>query len=147
MAYERVNLGVPFIRPRLPVLPDLTKPASTTGQQIIEALRLHLEKMTVFNTCNQLERTIIQQMNTAIDADCLANLIDEDTGLLQGTVPEMFADLYSTFGAITPETLTAAKAKLVQTVYNHTRPIINLFTAIMAYLNMADATNASDTPT
>ena len=146
LAYARVSPGVPFIRPRLPVLPDLTKP-NTTGQQITEAHRLHLEKMTVFNTCNQIERTIIQQINTAIDADCLADLIDEDTGLLVGTVPEIFADLYSTFGAITPETLTAAKAKLVQTVYNHARPIVNIFTAITAYSNMADAANVPETPT
>ena len=62
---------------------------------------------------------VIQQTNTAIDADCLVDLIDEDTGLLQGTVPEIFADLLNrTFGAITPEMLTVAKAKLVQTIYN-----------------------------
>ena len=101
-----------------------------------------LEKTTLFNTCNQLERTIIQQINTAIDTNCLAGLINEDTGLLQGTVHEIFTNLHGTFGAITPETLTATKAKLVQMVYNHARPIINLVTAITAYLNMADATTS-----
>ena len=104
MAYKRVSPGVPFFtRPRLPVLPDLPTKFVTTGQQISEAPhRLHLEKMTVVNTCNQFECAIIQQINTAIDTDCLADLNDEDTGLLQGTVRKFFAGLYSTFGAITP---------------------------------------------
>ena len=144
IAYDRVSPGVPFNRPALPVLPDLTLPGITQFQ-ITEAHRVHTAEMTIFTTCNLIARTITQQINTAIDDDCLANLIDDDTGLLEGTIPEIFAELYSTFGAITPQSLAVAKAKLEATVYNHARPITNLFTTIADYANMADAANAPET--
>jgi hypothetical protein len=144
IAYERVSPGVTFDRPTPPVLPDL---ARSTVPQITEAHRLHQELQSIYSTCNLIERTITQQINTAIDDDCLADLIDEDTGLLQGTIPEIFAELYSTFGSITPQSLAVAKAKLDNTVYNHSRPIVNLFTTITEYANMADAANAAETST
>jgi hypothetical protein len=102
--------------------------------------------METFKVCNLIERTIIQQINTAIDESCLADLIDDETGLLEGTVPEIMKELFDTYGAITPQSLTTAKAKLESTTYNHSRPIVNIFTAINDYANMAEAANAAETP-
>jgi hypothetical protein len=142
LAYERSSPGVPFVRPILPILPDLSQ---STAAQIAEAHRLFAEQTNTFNACNQIERTIIQQINTALDEDCLADLINEDTGLIQGTVPEIFIDLYRTFGAITPQILAAAKATLEATVYNHTKPLANIFTAIARYADMASAAECEET--
>jgi hypothetical protein len=76
-----------------------------------------------FQACNLIERTIIQQLNTAINKDCLADkLIDDETGLLEGTVPQILQNLFDTYRAITPQTLAAAKA----TTYNHSRPILTI---------------------
>jgi hypothetical protein len=55
--------------------------------------------------------------------------------------------LFRTYGAITPQTLTSAKAALETTTYNHAKPIANVFTAINEYANMADAANSAETPT
>jgi uncharacterized membrane protein YgcG len=142
LAYERSSPGVPFVRPILPVLPDLT---NSTAAQITEAHRLFAEQTSTFNACNQIERTIIQQISTALDDDCLADLINEDTGHIQGTVPEIFLDLYRTFGAITPQTLAKAKADLEQTVYDHTKPLSNVFTAIARHADMATAAESEET--
>jgi hypothetical protein len=125
-------------------MPNLTV---ATAAQITEAHRLHLVNMNLFTTCNLIKRTIIQQINTAIDNDCLADLIDDDTVLLQGTIPEIFDELYSSFGAITPQSLATARATLEATTYNHSRPILNVFTAINEYANMADAAGAAETAT
>jgi hypothetical protein len=95
--------------------------------------------------CNLIEHTIIQQINTAVDSDCLADLIDDDTGLLKGPVPHIMKKLFKTYGAITPQTLTAVKATLEATTYNHTKPIMNIFTAINDYANMAKAAEAAKT--
>jgi hypothetical protein len=95
--------------------------------------------------CNLIERTIIQQINTAVDPDCLADLIDEDTGLLEGPVPNIMKQLFETYGAITPQTLTAAKATLETTTYNHTKPIVNICTAINDYTNMAKVADTTET--
>jgi hypothetical protein len=142
LAYERVSPGVPYNRPALPVLPDLT---GATGPQIAEARELHADNLDTFRACNLVERTIIQQINTAIDEDCLADLIDDDTGLLVGTIPEIMRELFDTYGAITPQSLAAAKATLEATTYNHSKPIVNIFTTINDYANMAEAAEAAET--
>ena len=115
-AYDYVSPGVPFIRPVNPILQDLT---DGTGAQIATARQLYAKNSAPFKMCNQIERTIIQQINTAADPDCLVDLTNDDTGLLEGTVPLIMKQLLETYGAIPPQTLTAAKATLESTTYNH----------------------------
>jgi hypothetical protein len=142
LAYERSSPGVPFVRPTLPVLPAL---ADSTAAQIADARHTYNDNMDIFKTCHLIERTIVQQINTALDEDVLADLIDDETGLLTGTVPEILQNLFDTYGVITPQSLAAAKAKLETTTYNHSRPIVNIFTAINDYANMAEAAKAAET--
>jgi hypothetical protein len=103
--------------------------------------------MDTFKACNLIERTIIQQINTAIDEDCLVNLIDNKADPFKGTIPQIMSKLFDTYGAITPQSLTATKAKLETITYNHSKPIVTIFTAINEYADMADAAKASGTPT
>jgi hypothetical protein len=91
---QTVSPSVPFIRPVLPVLPDLAEPKTV---EIAEATRqIYANEMDTFKACNLTERTIIQQANTTIDEVCLANLIDDNTGLLEGTIPEIMRALFET---------------------------------------------------
>jgi hypothetical protein len=129
-AYQRISPGVPFDRPILPVLPDLS---NSTGAQIEDAQRRFEDDLISFNACNLIEQTIVQQINTALDEDCLANLIDDDTGLLEGTIPEIIQTLFDTYGSITPQSLAAAKAKVEAVIYNHGRPIVTISTEINEY--------------
>ena len=101
--------------------------------------------MIAFNDCNIIERTIVQKINTAMDNDVLADLINDSTGLLVGTIPEIMAELYNMYGTITPQSLTAAKSKLETTTYDHYRPTANLFTFTNDYDNMAKANGATKT--
>ena len=89
-----------FILPIVPVLP--ANIAAGTQFQITEGPRLFDSALADFHACNLMEGTILQQISTAIDDDCLANLIHEETGLLEGTVPEILQELFDTYGAITP---------------------------------------------
>jgi hypothetical protein len=143
-SYERVSPGVPFNRPVLPVSQDL---GNSTGEQIRVARENAAATLESFKTCNLIERTIIQQRNTAVDSDCLTDLIDDETGFLEGPVHHIMQHLFETYGAITPQTLTSAKAALEVTTYNHAKPITNVFTAINEYANMADAAKSAETPT
>ena len=102
--------------------------------------------MIAFNNCNIIEHTIVQQINTALENDVLADLIDESTSILVGTIPDIMAELYDTYRTIAPQSLTAFKAKLEMTTYDHSRQIANLFTAINTYANMAEANGAIETP-
>jgi hypothetical protein len=141
-AYNRISPGVPFDRPILPVLPDLS---NSTVAQIEEARRRFKDELIAFNACNLIERTIVQQINTALDEDCLADLIDDDTGLLEGTIPQIIQTLFDTYGSITPQSLAAAKAKVEAVTYNHGRPIVTIFTEINEYASMAEAAHAAET--
>jgi hypothetical protein len=143
-AYERIAPGTPFERPILPVLPAGLEGA--TQFQIAEAHQVFNRDLAAFNACNLVERTILQQISTAIDEDCMANLIDENTGLLEGTVPQVFRELFDTYGRITPQALTASKTDLEAMSYNHSKPIVNIFTAINEYASMAEAADAAETP-
>jgi hypothetical protein len=141
-AYTRISNGAVFNRPALPVLPPLD---GSTQYQIDDARQRYADEITIFTACNLIERTIIQQINTALDEDCLADLIDDDTGLLEGSIPEIIQTLFDTYGAITPQSLAAAKSKVESTTYNHSRPIVTIFTDINEYANMAEAAHASET--
>jgi hypothetical protein len=118
-----------------------------TAPQITVARQLYTDDITTFQACNLVERTIIQQINTALDEDCLAHLINDNTGLLVGTIPQILQSLFDTYRAITPQSLATAKAKVEASTYNHARPIVNIFTAINEYANMANAAQAAKTPT
>jgi hypothetical protein len=115
-AYQRISPGVPFDRPILPVLPDLS---NSTGAQIEDARRRFEDDLISFNVCNLIERTIVQQINPALDEDCLADLINDGTGLLEGTIPEIIQTLFDTYRSITPQSLAAAKAKVEAVTYNN----------------------------
>jgi hypothetical protein len=126
-AYQHISPGVPFNLPILPVLPDLS---NSTGAQIEDAQRRFEDDLISFNACNLIEQTIVQQINTALDEDCLTDLINDDTGLLEGTIPEIIQTLFDTYGSITPQSLAAAKAKVEAVTYNHGQPIVTIFTEI-----------------
>jgi hypothetical protein len=139
-AYARITAGAPFHCPALPA------PPVTNGiAAVIAALRQHHydKQMSAFNKCTLIERTIVQQIGIALDDDVLADLIDDATGLLIGTVPDIMRELYDMYGTVTPQALTTAKAKLEITAYEHSRPIANLFTGITDYAHMAEASGAT----
>ena len=138
-AYERVAPGTPFIRP---VLPVLQQTANATGFQIEAARTVYDDELKVFHVCNLVERLIIQQISTAIDKECLTNFVDTYTGMLIGTIPEIFQKLFATYGHITPQTLIEARLKLETTAYEHVRPMATLLTSIDEYAIMADAAGA-----
>jgi hypothetical protein len=54
--------------------------------------------------------------------------------------------LHSTYGAVTPQSLAAAKAEVEATTCNHSRPITNTFTNINEHAHMAEHADATETP-
>jgi hypothetical protein len=53
-----------------------------------------------------VQRTTIQWINTAVNKECLADLIDDNTGLLESKIPEILQELFCTWGHITPQSVT-----------------------------------------
>ena len=120
----------------------------TVGTAAIIAITRHIydDKMDNFNKANLIKRTIFKQINTALDNDVLANLIDGYTCLLVVTITEIMMELYNTYSTVTPQSLTFVKEKLEVSMYDHSRPLAKLFTEINHYSNMAEASGATETP-
>jgi hypothetical protein len=142
ITYERISPGVPFVRPVVPVLPDLV---GATRVQIRDARLLFEDNTKLFTACQLIERTIVQQISTAINSECLTDVTDSN-GSLEGTVPEILQSFFDIYGAITPQSLTAAKTQVESTTYDPPKPIANLFYAINDYATMAEAADAAETP-
>jgi hypothetical protein len=139
--YERVSPGVPFVRPLLPVRGDLTG----TAAQIAANMQVYEDQLEQFNTCNLVERTIIQQIYETIEHDYLVDMIDVHTGLLVGTIPEIFANLFQAFGQITPQELADVKKEVEAINYEHGIHIMKIFTAINEYARKAEFAGVFET--
>ena len=85
-------------------------------------------------------------MSTAMDEDCLTNLNDKNTGVLDGSFPEIFHEPLNASGATTLQSLTPTKAELETTSCNHARPVVNICTSINDCANVAKAADASEMP-
>ena len=107
-AYACITPGTSFIRPSLPTLPT----TKVTAAVINATRQAYNYQMISFNNCNIIERNIVQRINTALENDVLADLINDSTGLLIGTIPEIMGKLYDTYSTVTSKSLTAAKSKL-----------------------------------
>jgi uncharacterized membrane protein YgcG len=141
--YERISPGFPFLRPAQPVLPDLL---GLTGPQISAARHIFSQEHNRFNTCNQVERTIIQQIAQAIDAEHLADMIDYETGAINGTIPEIIAELFEIFGQVSAAELAEAKKDVQSTTYDPRKPMSTIFTLIHDYAAMAEFCKTPETP-
>ena len=62
--------------------------------------------------------TIIHKINAAIDNECLYNLIDEETGLLQSTAPDILENIFESYVNISAHTLADTKQKVEIIPYN-----------------------------
>jgi hypothetical protein len=116
-----------------------------TATQIAAALQVYEDQLEQFNTCNLMERTIIQKIYEAIDHDCLADRIDVHTGLLVGTIPEIFANLFQAFGQSTPQELADIKKEVEAINYEHGTHIMKIFTAINKYARKAEFAGVYET--
>ena len=141
--YARVS-STPYLRPVLP--PALTAPApGSTGPQIVERQRLYKLQVAMFHEANHIERTIINQIQEACDETTLNARINDDTGMLMGTAIEILQYLFDTYGNITDQKIAEERQRVMQHKYVHDDPIANVFSAITAYANMAEAHGTPET--
>ena len=142
--YARINPETIFDRPTThPAPPPNVNGA--TQYQIQNAIRQYDEDVREFNLCNLVERTVIQQINAAVNDEYLADLIDPDTGILTGTVPTILHTLFASYGDITAQSLAQKKANVEQITYAHQKPIAIIFHNVNEYATMAEASGAAAT--
>ena len=70
-SYACIAPGTPFVRKSLPTLPT----NEGTAAVINAARQSYNDQIIAFNDCNIIKRTIVQQINTTLDNNVLADLI------------------------------------------------------------------------
>ena len=77
----------------------------------------------------------------------MEGLIDEDTGLVRGTIPEIMKYLFDTYGHISATTLNEKREEILNQSYDPGKPIDILFNKISKYAMVADVAGSPETPT
>ena len=102
--YARINPATIFDRPTTHPVPP-TQIYGATQYQIQNTIRQYNEDVQEFNPCNLIERTVIQQINSAVNDEYLADLINPDTDILTRTFPTILHTLFASYGDITEQSL------------------------------------------
>ena len=142
--YQRIAPNTPFVRPVNPGVLGLLPNA--TQYQIAQQTATHNRNLKAFVECNLLERTLIQQIKEAIEADYLEGKLNIDTGLIEGNISEIMAYLFDTYGHISPTLLHDKREELLNTSYNTAKPIDILFNDVSKYASVAEAAGNPETP-
>ena len=142
--YARISPNAAYIRPTLPAaLPPPV--AGMTQHQLAERQRLYDRDVATFHEVTHIERTLLNQIGEALNDTVLAAKINDDTGVVEGTVIETIQYLFQEFGDITDQQLADTKNKLMKHKYVHDDPISNIFHEIHKYSLMAEAHGTPET--
>ena len=133
------------MRPANPGILDIERDA--TQYQTAQQKDAYHSALKAFNECNLLERTLVQQIKEAIENYFMEGFIDEDTGLVRGTIPEIMKHLFDTYGHISATTLNEKRQEISNQSYDPGKPIDILFNKISKYATVADVAGSPETPT
>jgi hypothetical protein len=142
--YARTQPTHPFVRPAHPGALNIA--ATATQYNIALAKDVHDTATKTFKECNLLERTLIQQIKDAVHPDFLEALTDDDTGLITGTIVEIMAYLFDTFGYVNPTALNDKRDEILALTIDANKPIDTLFNTINKYAGVAEAAGSDETP-
>ena len=101
--------------------------------------------MNIFHETNLIEQIILSQIAAALDESVMMPLIDEDTGVIRGTIPNTMDYLFSTYGNISDQKLNETRQSTINHTYIHADPIANVFNVINKYAAMAQAQGTPET--
>ena len=136
-AYKRLcSATVAYVRP---TDPGKFIPGEFTGTELVHAKQDHEDLIYDFLEVNVLERTIINQLQSALERSILLPKTNKISGLITCTIPEIFKYLFRAYGNITAISLADARYNVIKHQYVHTDPIETVFDKIQDYANMAEA--------
>ena len=127
--YNRINDPGPYVPP--------AEVENELVQQRAEKLHKELQEEYLF--VNLLESTCLNMIKKALAPTILLPKTDRFTGIINGTIPEIFQYLFESYGNITSFSLENNRQALLAMTYNHADPLDVVFHAIDDYADMADA--------
>jgi hypothetical protein len=142
ITYARISPASPYIRA---IHPGPITTATDTAANIAERVRVHTLAVNLFHETNLVEQIILSQISGALDESVMMPLIDEDTGVIRGTVQNTMDYLFSTYGNISDQKLNETRQSTINHTYVHADPIANVFNVINKYAAMAQAQGTPET--
>jgi hypothetical protein len=140
MTYLTVT-ATPYNNPPNPV-PLPPRPAAVSPKQWEDAKAAHKRALDDYNTSNNFDKAIKQQIVRAIkDPIFLKPIENHITGLLWVTAHTMLQYLFNAYGNVTPQQL-GVNDKMMKEQWDPSTPIIYLFSKIQYGVEKADAGNA-----
>ena len=140
--YTRIA-STPYVRPTAPA--PLGPNITGTAAQIAENRRTHNLAVASYHQANLIEKTILNQIQEALDDSVLMPLLHDDTGTIKSSIPEVFKYLFDTYGNITDQMIHEERATLLQHQYIHEQPVANIFSKIHKYATLAEAHGTPET--
>jgi len=142
ITYDRIAPTTPYIRA---VYPGPISTVADTAANIAERVRVHTLAVNLFHETNLIEQIILSQISSALDESVMMPLIDEDTGVIRGTVQNTMDYLFGTYGNISDQKLNETRQRTINHTYVHSDPIANVFNLINKYAAMAQAQGTPET--
>ena len=133
--------GVPY---RKPVNPGrFVIKGRETGAQITQRRAEHAERVRVFKEVIGVERTIIQQIVSAIEPKYLKALRLPTTNRLNASIPAIFTHLFTNYGDISPAELRTLTDQVQNMPFHPQEPVDTIFTEINDLATIAEMAEAS----
>ena len=140
--YKRMcSVSDSYIRP---ADPGKFRPGDLTGAELTHAKQEHEELVHDFLEVNVLERTIINQLQSALDRNILLPKTNKISGLITCTIADLFDYLFRAYGNISALTLADTRYQVTRHQYVHGDPMETVFDKIQDYANMAEAYGISE---
>ena len=135
--YKRMcSVSVSYIRP---TDPGHFSPVNLTDAALTTAKQNHENLVHDFLEVNVLERTIINQIQAALDRNILLPKTNKISGLITCSIADLFDYLFRAYGNISALTLADARYQVTRHQYVHGDPMETVFDKIQDYANMAEA--------
>ena len=130
----------PYVRPENPG--RLQLPEGLTQYQIAQQRDEHLEATRVFREVIGVDRALRQQIVAAIEPKYLRALRLPGTNKITQTIPEIFDNLFQTYGDVTPQDLRELTARVENITLPPEEPVDTIFAEIDDLATIADFANA-----
>jgi hypothetical protein len=113
-------------------------PAAGTAAQIEASRDVWRELKQNFALCQATDKALISQLVEAIDPIYLRAMLNRATGQYSGSIRAILAQLFQTYGKVTPQQIKAKEFELYQMHYDISQPVDTVFNAIDDLSDLAD---------
>ena len=139
--YARIVPGKAYVRATQPAVFVVDGTAIVVQQ----SGKKHNDLVKLFERLNQLERTLLQQIQEAIDLDYFKSEIDVNTGLFNGSCMAVLKLLFNQYGHVPSKQLEELRTETNTMVYDISVLINSVFNKVTRFGQMSTAAGTPKT--